>query len=114
MVSVYRGTTMGAYGDIEDDNSTALYTGVLIAIGQRSRRSQPSEEQTPRVVRRYHGSANINTDIRKGDRLLDQHGRWYNVDVTDVAPEIPGIIPDLEIELRSSDEGTVVNSHYLP
>jgi hypothetical protein len=80
LVSVYRGTTTTDEGDVVDANDTAVHTGVPVSIAQSSRRSQPHNEQTPRLVRRYQGRAGITADIQRYDRLKDSGGRWYLVD----------------------------------
>lgn len=101
VVDVFRGQTTDEFGDPEDDNTTPLYTNVRLAIGQRSRRSQTQEEQTPRLVRRYTAWADITEDIRRYDRLRDQSGRFYTVDATDISSPVSGFQPDFELELRS-------------
>jgi hypothetical protein len=100
-VSVFRGTTTDDFGDPMDDNTTPVKTGVLVSIGQRSRRVQAANDQTPRVVRHYTGYADPTEDIRRNDRLIDQSGRVYLVDNTDTSAPVSGFQPDLELELRS-------------
>lgn len=73
-VSVYRGTVTDDYGDEIANNTTATYAGIPASILEQTRRVTTPDQATPRVVRWHAGRLPGGTDVRAGDRLVDEQG----------------------------------------
>lgn len=98
-VSVLRGTSTNAYGDVLDNNTVAA-SGIPAFIAVQSRTVTDAASQTPRVVQTIRGALGSAVDIQDTDQLRDDtHGVTYAVEAV-TQPLAAGITPDLELELR--------------
>lgn len=99
-VSVLRGTTTNAWGDVlDDDNATPVYTGLLAALSiERTQRHNPANQDV-RTIRSISCAMQSNTDVREGDRLLDERtGALYAIESV-TAPLGPAMSRDLQLVL---------------
>ena len=101
-VTVYRDLGIDDYADVDDDNTTPHLTGVLISILEQGRAARDPVDTIPRTVRYITGRVTHGTDIRKGDRLVDDGGVTYTVASTH-QPYSPFGANDLVMELEHVD-----------
>ncbi len=98
--SIYRGSTVDAYGDTTDDNSAPLHTDIpAILGGYKNVTVQDPASGTPRQVKAVPALFGKGTDIQPDDRFQDsQTGLIY--EVTEVLP-MPsyGIPADISVTL---------------
>jgi hypothetical protein len=100
-VTVLRGSETNAFDDVVDSD-TAVYTGVLVAITESSRRTYLPAEGATRVIRSYIGYATSSTDIQKGDRLRSEKNSAVYLVVDLSAPSSAALDPDLRFELSKT------------
>lgn len=98
-ISVLRGTTTDAWGDIVD--SSAVHASAIPAfIVVKSRTVYDPSTQTPRAVQSIVGAVGSDVDIRDTDQILDEsHSVTYAVESV-TQPLGAGITPDQTLELR--------------
>lgn len=70
-ISILRGTEVNGYGDTVDSD-TPIYTHVVAAILETSRRTYLPAEGAHRVIRSYAGRVGAEVDLRKDDRVRDE------------------------------------------
>jgi len=101
-VTILRGTTTNAYGDIVDDptNSVVVARGVPARITVSSVRAYDPASSTLRVIQAVDGVVQSDTDIVDGDQLVDENtNATYSIEsVTQDGG--PAFVPDLELVLR--------------
>lgn len=102
VVSVMRGERVDEFGDTVNVDIPVVQ-GVVAAIFEQTRRRFLPAENEVRVVRTVSGRLPAGTDLRKGDRLLDQRTRR-----TYLVTEIHKVTatthtPDLAVELQYTD-----------
>lgn len=101
-ISVLRGTTTNAYGDIVDDpdNAQVVAAGVPAQIVVTNSRAYDPTSQQIRIVQSIAGIVQSDVDIVESDQLIDdQTGAIYAVEsVTQEGG--PGFTSDLELVLR--------------
>lgn len=98
-VSILRGTTTNDAGDVLDSN-TAVYTGILASVMERSRTGIDTLTQDPRVYHYTTVRLPAGTDILDTDRLLDEKtGLIYTIaDVARLAS--PVHTPDIRVDVN--------------
>jgi hypothetical protein len=101
-VAVHRDTEVDGYADTVDDNTAPVATGVPVAVREQTRRVWNHTTATPRVVRTIAGRVAAGTDIRAGDRLVnEQTAAVYLVDAVG-EPADTATNVDLYLELRAT------------
>lgn len=70
VATVWRGTTMDAYGD-PVDTQTVVHSNVRMSIIEQARRVFVPADNQDRVIRYTRGRAPSNIEIREGDRIRD-------------------------------------------
>src|SRR4051812_25658429 len=101
--SIYRGTTTDDYGDTVDDDTTPIRTGVPVSLLEQTNTVIPADGSTPSVVRYVAGRVAAGTDIKDGDRLLDERaGAKYAVDFVSLG-YMPTGSADIQLHLRLID-----------
>lgn len=98
-LTVYRGTSTDAYGDVQDVN-TPVHTGIPASLVEQTRRVTTRDDPTPRIVRYAVGRVTSGTDITDQDRLLDERtGGIYIVDAVSTMNSA-AVAADLRLDLR--------------
>lgn len=78
-VTVLRGTTTDAYGDLVDAN-TVVMTAVPASIIERSQKVHEPKTGEDRIIRIFKLRVPNGTGLRKGDRVRDATGTLYIID----------------------------------
>jgi len=99
-LTVFRGTSIDAYGDEIEVNTVSVATGIPASVIERSKTVTTYDRDTPRTVRWFTGRVDQGTDIRQNDRVRnEQTGMVFLVD--SIATPGTGAIPsDMVLDLR--------------
>lgn len=98
-VSILRGSTTNAFGDVID-GSTVAASGVPCSLVEQTRTSKTADSPTPRVVHFTVGRIAADTDILDTDRLLDEStGQKYIIESVSRLGN-PVIQADLRLDLK--------------
>lgn len=96
---LYRGIQDDGYGDVEDDNTAPLITGLRGTLSYRARTVMDPVTRTPQQVESYFLLLPQDTDIRNDDRLRHaETGDWYNVSGATPLPSF-GFSNDVNVTL---------------
>jgi len=99
LVSILRGTTTDTYGD-EVDTDTLVYADLPASIMETMRTVFSQDAATPMIVRVVTGRVGGGTDIRVGDRLLDQATSQRYMADSFTRSSSPIHTPDVVLDLR--------------
>ena len=98
-VTIQRGTTVDAYGDV-DDSLTPVYTGVPAAIVESAKTVTDPSSQTPRTIRTITCVMPSWADVLNTDTLRnEQNNQGYAVESVEAQPSL-GYPPDTILILR--------------
>ena len=99
-VSILRGTTTDAYGDIQDAE-VALYTGVPAALVETARTAFDPSTQTPRTVRSITCVIPDGLSVTNSDQILDEPTQQrYAIEEILRPPTLIGAPVDIVLTLR--------------
>jgi hypothetical protein len=99
-LTVLRGTSTNAFGDIVDDN-TAVYTNVPATLVETTKTVFDGAEQTPRTIRVAYCLVPSYLNVTTSDRIQDQAtGQIYIVFGIQVPPTLVGIPVPTRLDLR--------------
>lgn len=95
----YRAQSDDGYGDLEDDNTAPLATGLRGLLSYRARTVMDPVTRTPQQVETYFLLLDGGTDIRNDDRLRHvETGDWFNVSGASSLPAF-GFSSDVNVTL---------------
>lgn len=97
--SILRGTTVDAYGDVQD-TAAVVAAGVRASIIEQTRRVFVPADGVDRVVRHTRGRLPSNTDVREGDRIVDERTDVTYVVEAVVVPGSPYADNDVRVDLK--------------
>lgn len=101
-VSILRGTTTNAQGDVVD-GTTVVTADIPASLLESSRRTYLPAEGATRVPRTHVLRLTHGTDVRKDDRIKDQTtNRIYQILDLNDNPGSPAHMPDIVIQLGTT------------
>lgn len=99
---LYRSVQDDGYGDVEDDNSEPLYTGLRGVLSYQTRIVRDPVTRTPQQVSTSFCLLDQGTDVQNGDRLHETiTGQWFNVEGASVLPSY-GFPNDINVTLQQA------------
>jgi hypothetical protein len=102
-VSILRGTTENAWGDVVDDldnSETVVASGIPVQLAISQARPYDPSTQQIRVINTASCAIQSDIDVRTTDRLRDDvTGAVYSVESVTAQPG-PGFVGDLNLALR--------------
>lgn len=99
-VSVLRGTTTDAYGDVQDA-STPVFTGVPAVLVETGRNVMDPATQTPRTVRATTCVVPDGLGVTNADQILDEtSGQKYAITEIVRPPTLMGAPVDIVLTLK--------------
>ena len=99
---LYRDTQDDGYGDVEDDNSVPLYTGIQGVLSYQTRIVRDPITRTPQQITTSFGLLPQGTDVQNGDRLHETiTGAWFNVEGANALPSY-GFPNDVSVNLQQA------------
>lgn len=97
--TVFRGTTVDAYGDPVDVN-TVVHSGVRMSIIEQARRVFVPADNQDRVIRYTRGRAPSNIEIREGDRIRNDRDNLIYIVEAVVKPGSPYTDSDTRLDMK--------------
>lgn len=98
-VSVLRGTTTDAFGDVQDA-ATVHTSGIQASLTEASRQTYEPVTGTPRIVRTHVARVPSTTDVTENDRIKDETTSEIYIVVSVTKNSNPALTQPLRLDLK--------------